>query len=429
MLQSVKIKPGEKITLSSGIYSIDCEIGAGGFGTVYKGKKGLQVFAIKLNRMWELLPEDREDLRKRIKLEFEISNTIFSEHLVRTFSYDEINENPILVMDYCPDGSLRSRIGKPFNPDEINRISYQILTGLSILHSYQIIHRDIKPENVLFKKDNALLTDFGISANLKNRVTQRNIRGQALKIFATLSYSPPEQSSKNLAFKTTGPTNDIFSFGVILYEIITEGLLPFGDVRNFEEDSKKVEERKIHGEWDIKTLKKYTDNKSLIGIIDRCLQPDPKMRFQSASEIIHELKDYKSAKVDSNAIWKLTVVNGCDEGKEFNLTNLSRFKDKRILTIGRFDEADPLANDISLHEESGCYISLHHGTFEFALKDNFSVWNLRDGQWYSKYGVVGWYCSRNGIKVNNQPVSKSGIELRHKDQIKIGETLLEINNG
>ena len=82
MLQTVKIKSGDRITLSSGVYKIEDEIGSGGFGTVYKGKKDSIFYAIKLNRIWELLPDDREDLKKRIKLEYEISNGIHSEHIV-----------------------------------------------------------------------------------------------------------------------------------------------------------------------------------------------------------------------------------------------------------------------------------------------------------------------------------------------------------
>ena len=196
MLQTVKIKQGDRLKLSSGIYQIEDEIGSGGFGTVYKGGKDNRLYAIKLNRIWELLPDDREEIKKRIKLEFEISNGIHSEHIVHAFSYDEINENPIIVMDYCPDGNLRKRIGTHFSNEELNRIIIQILSGLNVLHSYEIIHRDIKPENVLFKGNTALLTDFGISANLKKRLTQRNIRGHALKVFATLSYSSPEPKVK-----------------------------------------------------------------------------------------------------------------------------------------------------------------------------------------------------------------------------------------
>jgi len=239
------------------------------------------------------MPDDREDLKRRIKLEYQISNTIHSEHIVHTFSYDELDENPVLVMDYCPDGSLRQRIGKSLNTDDFNRIFIQILSGLDVLHSYDIIHRDIKPENILFKSGTALLTDFGISANLRNRVTQRNIRGHSLKVFATLSYSPPEQSQKNVAFKLTGPTNDIFSFGVILYEMITEGKLPFGDIIELKEDSGVIEKRKARGEWNVEILEKFTRNRILIEIIDKCLQPDPEMRFQSANEVLQKLSIYK----------------------------------------------------------------------------------------------------------------------------------------
>ena len=135
MLQSVKIEPGEHINLSSGTYLIKSIIGSGGFGTVYKALKNGKIFAIKLNRIWELLPIDREDIKRRIKQEFEISHSIKSSHIVQTYSYDEIHENPILVMDYCPDGSLRNKIGQNSGIEKVNKIAIQILNGLNILHS------------------------------------------------------------------------------------------------------------------------------------------------------------------------------------------------------------------------------------------------------------------------------------------------------
>jgi serine/threonine protein kinase len=426
MLQSVNIRPGEKIKLSSGTYLIESEIGSGGFGTVFKGIKEGNYYAIKLNRIWELMPEDREDLKRRIKLEYEISNTIHSEQIVHTHSYDELYENPVLVMDYCPDGSLRKKIGTLFDPDDLIRTIIQILSGLNVLHSYDIIHRDIKPENILFKNNTALLTDFGISANLKNRVTQRNIRGHSLKVFATLSYSPPEQSQKNIAFKLTGPTNDIFSFGVILYEMITQGKLPFGDIVEFKEDSELVETRKAQGAWNVENLKMFSKNKTCIEIIDKCLQPDPKMRFQSVNEILQKLSVYKPDLINQNICWKLIVLEGPDTGKEFNLTNLSRYKNKRILTIGRFDENDPLINDVPIYEKSGNYVSLHHGTLECIMKDEIPTWYLRDGQWYSKDGDKGWYLSTNGITVNNNRISQSGIILNDNDLIRIGRIVMKI---
>jgi serine/threonine protein kinase len=425
MLQAVRINPGDRITLSSGIYQIEDEIGSGGFGTVFKAKKDGNFYAIKLNRFWELLPDDREDLKKRIKLEYEISNGIYSEHIVHAFSYDEMNGNPVLVMDYCPDGNLRRRIGKPFNSEDLNRIIIQILSGLNVLHSYDIIHRDIKPENILFKSNTALLTDFGISANLKNRVTQRNIRGHALKVFATISYSPPEQSQKNVAFKLTGPTNDIFSFGVILYEMITQGNLRFGDITEFKEDSEAIEKRKINGEWNIEILKNYTNNRTWIEIIEKCLRPDPVMRFRSVNEIIQKVGALKTNN-KRDAKWKLKILVGPDAGKKFNITNLSHYKNKRILTIGRFDESNPLVNDIPICEGSSTFLSLHHATLECIIKDEVPTWYIRDGQWYVRDGIKGWYLSTNGIKVNDNKIDEFGIELKANDIIKIGKIMVSL---
>lgn len=426
MLKSVTIKPGQILELSSGTYHIECEIGSGGFGNVYKGKRDDGYFAIKLNRMWELLPVDREDIRKRMKLEFDISNTIYSEHLVHTYSYDEIDENPVLVMDYCPDGNLRNKIGTTLTHNELVNIAIQVLSGLNTLHTFDIVHRDVKPENILFKKEVALLTDFGISTNLKSRMTKTNIMGYALKVFATLSYSAPEQSQKNLAYKHTGPTNDIFSFGVILYEMITRGGLPFGSVEDFKADSKIIEERKLQGSWDENTLRSQHSNDIWAEIINKCLLPDPGKRFQSAQEIIDIIQGINPECNKKETCWKLVVVEGFDIGRQYNLTNLTKHLKKRALTIGRYDERGTRINDISISETTSTFVSKHHGTLECEMAEGQTEWFLRDGQWYEKNNVRGWFVSTNGIKVNESPIDQSGIRLKNNDMIRIGKVLFKV---
>lgn len=426
MLKSVAIQPGQLIKLSSGTYQIESEIGSGGFGTVYKANKDGASYAIKLNRIWELLPDDREDIKKRIKLEFEISNTIFSEHVVHTYSYEEIDENPVLVMDYCPDGSLRKRIGEVFSHEDLVDISVQILCGLNILHTYDIVHRDVKPENILFNKGVALLTDFGISANLKSRMTRTNIMGYALKIFATLSYSPPEQSQKTLAYKQTGPTNDIFSFGVILYEIIMKGALPFGSVEDFQADSRIIEERKLKGNWDKKSLRSHVPADIWLKIISRCLAPNPGDRYQSALEIISDIQNVNPDTPKRETAWTLIVEEGPDIGQQYNLTNLSRNLNKRVLTLGRYDQSGSRKNDISINEESSTFVSTRHATLECTMEDGKTAWHIRDGQWYEKDGLKGWHVSTNGLKVNNTRIDQSGIRLNCNDLIKAGKVLFKI---
>jgi serine/threonine protein kinase len=426
MLQALKIQAGETLRLSSGDYFIESEIGKGGFGSVYKAARDNRHYAIKINRIWELLPEDRDEIRKRIRQEFEISNSIQSSHIVHAFSLDEVNENPVLVMEYCPDGNLREKIGKSYKADEINNLALQILHGISSLHFFNIVHRDIKPENILFNKNLALLTDFGISANLKSRLTRTDIRGHALKVFATISYSPPEQSQKSQAFKLTGPATDIFSFGVIMYELLTLGNLPFGNLEDFEEDSKIVEDKKVNGQWDLDKLVNFTGTNYWFKIIQRCLYPDPRVRFQSTDEILNILNTNSSQDtLLAQMVWKIQVIAGIDTGKEYNLTNLMKFKHKRIVTIGRHDDKDPFVNDIGVREDTGkTYISSRHGTFEYLVTDDKPQWYLRDGQWYTTGDIAGWHPSRNGIFVNDIKIDKNGILLNNNDVIKIGNSLL-----
>lgn len=425
MLQKVNIKIGDYLDLSSGRYLIEKQLGEGGFGSVYKARLNDQYYAIKLNRIWELLPGDREEIKKRINQEFEISHTILSSYIVRTYSIDEIHENPVLVMDYCPDGSLRDKIGNSLKSD-INKIALQILCGLNTLHSYGIIHRDIKPENILFKGDLTMLTDFGISANLKHRLTRTDIRGHALKVFATLSYSPPEQSQRSLAYKMIAPTIDIFSFGVIMYELITKGGLPFGSIKDFQEDSKEIEEKKSKGNWDSNTLEKITGHNYWYIIIQNCLEPDPKKRYNCTDEIVEILVNEKPNLLSRKVSWKIQIIEGLENGKVYNLTNLSKNKNKHILTIGRYDSQEPFLNDISIKEDRANYISSHHGTFECLVINNTPQWYLRDGQWYTKGNVKDWHASRNGIQVNSMEIDEHGIMLNNNDIIRIGKTKIKI---
>lgn len=108
------------------------------------------------------------------------------------------------------------------------KIAHQVLYGLRALHQCGKVHRDLKPENVLLNKSGtAVLTDFGISGDRNKRMTERNILGKPRQIFGTYAYMPPEQVKRNRGDATVLPTTDIFSFGVMMYQLLTGGNLPF----------------------------------------------------------------------------------------------------------------------------------------------------------------------------------------------------------
>src|SRR5262249_27975382 len=97
--------------------------------------------------------------------------------------------------------------------DEVIRVGLQVAQGLAELHDVQVVHRDLKPSNVLYKGDQFLLTDFGISKDMRRIGTQRTVRGGG-----TGGYAAPEQM---LSGREAQPSADIYSFGKVLVFMLT----------------------------------------------------------------------------------------------------------------------------------------------------------------------------------------------------------------
>lgn len=411
------------------------EIGHGGFGSVYLVEYEGDNYALKLYRMWEILPEERNDILKRIYQEYRISDKIDSPHVVKILTYQELLGNPVLIMEYCESGSLRNTIGLKLSFREIAKVVHDICRGLKVMHHEGIVHRDIKPENILLKQQCYCITDFGISANLQGRITQTDIRGKAKQVFATAAYSPPEQANGAIAFKSTGPTNDIYALGVLLYELLTGGKLPYGTFENYEIDPLQYEVKKKKGNWDRQSLAQLQTDSLWIFIIDKCLRPKPSDRFQSVEEILDLLISEKvfdkkniSAVIEKSKGWYLEVIEGKQDGLIFYISKLIKHKNKNQLTIGRLDRDLNEKNDILLNEGDEILISRYHATLEmFTDTWGNEEWYIRDGQWFDLNGKTEWYPSTNGTFVNYKSIGREGICLSDGDIIKVGKIILEVN--
>lgn len=137
-------------------------------------------------------------------------------------------------------------------------VGRDVLYGLRDLHQRGKVHRDLKPENVLIREDGtAILTDFGISGDQNNRLTQRGIFGIPQQQFGTFPYMPPEQINPRRGNATVLPTTDIFSFGVLMYQLLTYEL-PFGECAT-EADLPAYVERGRKGMWN-RTLLQQVPN-------------------------------------------------------------------------------------------------------------------------------------------------------------------------
>jgi len=413
-----------------GRYRVEKVLGEGTFGVVYavSDRHGNKL-ALKLLRLWEVHPEVREGLVMRFDMEFQ-TGQIASDYLVHSTNHGMVFGNPYIVMELCAGGDLIT-ISEHKQLD-LPKVAHHVLYGLGALHECGKVHRDLKPENVLLKDNgNFALTDFGISGDRNNRLTKFNLLGKSQQIFGTYAYMPPEQLNpkKNA---TVLPTTDIFSFGVMMYQMVV-GELPFGKLDD-ESDLVPYLRRMRNGNWDKSKLLQCRDGELWLDMIGGCLQPMFQDRLQSVEEVLQLVPDMKEEGRETAGVptipstsppFQTKVVNGVllrvmqgdDYGMVYYLDDLLGNK-KSMLTMGRKDETSK--NDIAITEESSSYISRRHCTLE--LDYNIGSWVIRDGQWNRNLTGGGWKRSTNGTYVNSTEVSAAGMPFAPGDIISIGDT-------
>lgn len=448
-----EFRPGDVIHSNDNAYRIEKQLGEGTFGIVYKvSDHAGQQKALKLLKLWTVPPDVYKGLRDRFVMEYK-TGQIESNYLAHSFDYGDVKNNPYFVMEFCPNGDLRSFVAK--NRVDFTQVGTDVLCGLRDLHSHGKVHRDLKPENVLLRYDNtAVLTDFGIAGDQNKRMTERGLAGKPKQLFGTYPYMPPEQVNPPRGGKATVlPTTDIFSFGVMMYEMMV-GKLPFGELERDEHLPKYLENGK-RGIWDRDALRRVDSSGAWTTVIERCLIPDYKQRISSANEIINMLPHTSGSRgrqpVFEPAPDYMTVRNGLllrvmqgdDYGAIFRLNDLVDSR-HRLVTIGRAGYG--VYNDISIHD-SEYFVSRVHCTIE---RDAMGNWVLRDGQFrmnceqamFQKSGCMscpngcsiamkqqyggGWKNSLNGTYLNSDEVDTWGSVIKPGDIITIGDVKLRV---
>jgi serine/threonine protein kinase len=411
-------------------YRVEKKLGEGAFGKVFKvadtNEHG-QVYALKLLKLWEVHPEIRQQLIDRFDMEFE-TGQINSNYLVHSVAHGFTSGNPYIVMEFCPNGDLMQLV-ESSKPD-LTKIGREILYGLKDLHRCGKVHRDLKPENVLIKEDgSAVLTDFGISGDRNKRMTERNLWGKPTQIFGTYAYMPPEQVRPEKD-ATVLPTTDIFSFGVMMFQLIT-GELPFGPLFN-ENDLVKYIKNGREGNWNSRILKSSDTGALFSNAIEGCLIPNFRQRLQTIDTVLERMPGaniHVSYKPDiDNDVVQMAVKNGMllrimqgeEYGEMYKLNELLR--NSRIITVGRRDFETN--NILPVTENQSCYVSRKHCTLEL---DSEGQWYIRDGQW-DKNSVDKWKISTNGTFVNSTEVGSAGMKINPGDIISIGDVKFRVES-
>ncbi|MFZ5880891.1 MAG: protein kinase domain-containing protein [Chloroflexota bacterium] len=209
---------------SLGPYHILEQLGEGGMATVYRAYDTQleRDVAVKIVRRGAFPPDQVERVLKRFEREARALAALSHPNIVRVIEYGKHEDEPYLVMEYVPGGTLRQKLGRPMPWWQALELLAPLARALQYAHQQGIVHRDIKPSNILLTQDGVpMLTDFGIAKmlNPEDGLTLNTTTGAGM---GTPDYMSPEQGLGEAVDART----DIYSLGVVLYEMLT-GRKPF----------------------------------------------------------------------------------------------------------------------------------------------------------------------------------------------------------
>lgn len=267
------------------------KLGEGGFGIVYKGRlNNTHVAVKKLNTLDDISPDE---LQIQFNQEIQTLMVLKHENLVSMVGFSCDSEHPCLVYAYMPNGSLLDRLACLDNTPPLSWhrrcvIAVGTAKGLEYLHSNHHVHRDVKSANILLdEKFVAKISDFGLT-RASAKLTSSTVMTE--KVVGTIAYMAPEALRGEIT-----PKSDIYSFGVVLLEIIS-GLPPVDEERK----PKFLMEVKDEIEDEEMELEDLVDKKldsvdfsaveKVFGLACHCLH-DKKVKRPSMEEVLKELKE------------------------------------------------------------------------------------------------------------------------------------------
>jgi len=257
-------------------YEIVREIGRGANAVVYLARHSA------LNRLVALKELSRieaggETTAARFLREAQLAGGLTHPNIVAVYDYFEHDGTPYIAMEHLERGSLRPLVGR-LTPTEIFTVLKGLLAGLACAERHGVVHRDLKPENLMLTEDGQIkIADFGIAKASATATT--NLTRTGLVVGAP-AYMAPEQAKG----EETGPAADLYSVGIIAYELVT-GTIPYSGG-----DPVSILWRHVHEPLPSLALRNPDVDSRLARWIERLLEKDPSRRPAGAREALDELR-------------------------------------------------------------------------------------------------------------------------------------------
>ncbi len=310
-----------------GKYDVIDIIGRGGMGVVYKANDPHLDRPVAIKMITSGFAENPAQL-KRFFVEAKSLASLVHPNIVTVYDLGDFAGNPYLVMQYLEGEDLDSVLAarRPLSLLDKTNIIIQVCEGLSYAHQRSVIHRDIKPANIMLAKDGSIkIFDFGIA-----KMGDQNVTKSASQIVGTLYYMSPEQVNG----QPVDGRSDLFSTGVVLYQLVTSHL-------PFEGESTTTTLLKITREPP-PPLKNFLTiyPPELEAIVLRALAKDREERYQSADELALDLRQMqghlKQELIDRNMEEVALLMERAD---------LYKAKD-RLVQVLKIDQQNTRANQL-----------------------------------------------------------------------------------